>query len=111
MKTNTQAIENAIQCLAPLVSPIQDVGHGDKAEDIRRAIRYLRDTDAEYAALVAVAEAAKPAYEAMLAMRAMLAKHADISMAGSPHNKAIEDLAFALYPPSAEVLAAVRAAK
>lgn len=35
-------IENAIQCLAPLVSPLQDLGHGDKAEEIRRAIRYLR---------------------------------------------------------------------
>lgn len=40
------------------------------------------------------------AYEAMMVMRSMLAKHADISLAGGALEKTIETTAATLYPPS-----------
>jgi hypothetical protein len=40
------------------------------------------------------------AYEAMLVMRAMLAKHADISLTGGKLEEVIEKTAVILYPPS-----------
>lgn len=45
----------------------------------------------------------KESYEAMLVMRALLAK-ADISIVGGKLNAVIESASFTLYPPSSKVV-------